>query len=794
MSKRNKGQIDKIISSEIDNKNTYYDFILLLFIISLISIDFFPQFNSVEIIAPQFLYLSFINILTSISTYRNNEIFTNGIVILIKKSPIVIAYLGFLGFSFISMLFARNFSIAVVSFMQLTIVFCLFINLSILLYNRLDLIYKIAFIISIGVFIRSFIEISSIISLSKSNSLLNALAEIKGNTGNINIFAASLVGKIPFTLLGIFHFTNWKKWFLCLSLFLASLLVLLTASRASYIGLFIELFLFIVILIKLKFISKQNLSLLLYIILPLIISFFVANVIFKNTQNTDRYASITNRIQQISPINNEDSSINARLMYWDNAIQIIKEKPFFGIGIGNWKIEALNYEKEQTNNLLVSEHPHNDFLEIAAETGIANFIIYLLLFIFCSYINLKRIFSTNENQVKIIALIALLLLVTYGIDAMFNFPLYRPTMQLNFILFLALTLLNTTSDNLVLNSNYLKTTIIGITIISCLGFYFSYNALKAYQFENDTRIDLLQNENNYKLNLQEILNRMPQFPNTATNSQPYIEVAGIYALKEKKHLEALQYFNQSQKINPFTGRAEWYKYRIYKELNNQDSAYYYAKKAFEIRPRNEDYYLSALVVEANKKDTLAILKIHNYFSQINSKPSVWLNSSSALAQSQFSNKELIEFIDSGITLFPNDTTLLNRKKSFQNDFLKKTSNKENNTPSKPNYILIADQYGLKLEFDKALMNYKKALHETPNNPIIIQNIGICYFKLNQFNDAILSLEKTLNSPILSDGKSEYLIGAAYLNINKKEKGCTYLRLAQNKNYPGATELVVQYCK
>ena len=797
MLKINKISIEKLNTKDLDKKNNiYYESILLLFLFSFLIIDFFPQFGSIEIIAPQFLYLAFINIITGVFLYKNQTLISNGLVAVFKKSILFKAYIGFLLLCSISMFSANNFSLAIVNFIQITTVFCLFVNLSILLYNKLDLIYKIAFLVGISILVQSYLELSHFIGTAKTTTILNRLSELKGNTGNINIFAASLAGKIPFLLLGITNFSKWKKGLLILSLFFATLLIFLTASRASYISLFVEIVLFIIVFLNINVQKKPKHINYIGILLPLLIAFFTANIIFEKAKNKDRYESVTNRISQITSSKTEDASINARLTYWDNAFKIIKKNPVLGIGLGNWKIEAISYEKTQSNNLLISDHPHNDFLEIAAETGILNAIIYLFIFIFGLFLNLKNIFSKKEYESKIIAAIALLLLTSYGIDALFNFPLYRPTMQINFCFFLVLTILNTNRIDAVKEFEFKKVAILILIFMSTITLYFSYCTFKAYTLENDTRIDLAQDETKYQFSSNEIINRIPQFPAIQTNSQPFMELAGIYTLKEKNYPEALKYFNLSQKMNPYTGRSEWYKYKIYKELGNKDSAYFYAKKAFEIRPRSEDYYLSAIVVEAAKKDTTAILKIHNQFSKYVQKPSTWINTSSALAQSQYSNKALIQFIDAGLVLFVNDTTLLNRKKSFQNDGIRnniKTLKDVNTEVVKPNNINMANQYGTESKFDKAIVYYKKALLDDPKNIIITQNIGICYFKLNQFKTAIIYLEKTLNSPTLTDGKTEFLLGAAYLNAKNKEKGCQNLKLAENKNYSGAAELVVQYC-
>ncbi|MDG2433863.1 O-antigen ligase family protein [Flavobacterium sp.] len=779
-------QIDNRTEASSSNNN-YFEIITLLFVSSILLIDFFPQFGSIEIIAPQYLYLSLLNILVSFFIFRNPELLTTTIKTIFQKSMVFKSYVAFLFICLVSVIMAANFSLGLISFIQLLIIFCTFVNLSLLLHNRLHIIYQICFIVGISLFVQSYLAISHLFEIAKSINLSTAFSFIQGKTGNINIFAATLTGKLPFLMLGIYHFSKWKKWFLMSTMLLVLFVVFLTASRASYIALVLNFIGFISILLVVKTPKKDYLALLPYIILPLIIAFLGATLTFKTAQDKGRFSSVTDRFSEISPVNSKDGSINIRLQYWNNALEIAKENPVFGVGLGNWKIQSQPYEKELVNNLTLSDHPHNDFLEIAAETGFINLIIYLSLFIFGLITNVKKIISTNELQSKLIALLALLLLISYGIDAIFNFPLYRATMQINFCLFLVLTIINTKFDTSApLLSNKLALVIASLSIIC---FYFSYQTLKAYQFENETVFDLQSSQP--KLRYDDIIDRIPKFPNTATNSQPYIEVAAVYAFNEKKYEQSIKYFNQSININPYTGRAEWYKYRIFKEQGIADSARYNARKAFEIRPRNQDYFLSALVVDAKAKDTAAILKNHNTFIKYVKDPSIWINTSSALAQSLYPNDKILKFMSTGLAIFPKDSTLLARLKSFEKDAEFAKSSSKNN--SNGDNVAKASQYAANSDFEKAIVFFKKAAIDDPKNIIITQNIGICYFQLKQFKTAITYLEKTVNSPLLADGKTEFLLGAAYLNTNNKPKGCKFLILAENKNYPGAAALVSQYC-
>jgi len=60
-------------------------------------------------------------------------------------------------------------------------------------------------------------------------------------------------------------------------------------------------------------------------------------------------------------------SVDVRLGYWQGALQLIKTHPLFGVGPGNFR-DA--YTQVKTPEASEVQHPHNGYLEIAAETGL----------------------------------------------------------------------------------------------------------------------------------------------------------------------------------------------------------------------------------------------------------------------------------------------------------------------------------------------------------------------------------------------------------------------------------------
>jgi hypothetical protein len=81
-----------------------------------------------------------------------------------------------------------------------------------------------------------------------------------------------------------------------------------------------------------------------------------------------------------------------------------------------------------------------DFLETTTETGILGGLLYFSIF-FISGITLIKIFLKNKDETySLFAIIGLMALGTYILDAALNFPMERPPMQIMFALVLAIIL------------------------------------------------------------------------------------------------------------------------------------------------------------------------------------------------------------------------------------------------------------------------------------------------------------------------------------------------------------------
>jgi len=751
---------------------SYEDFMVLFFVVGFLLIDFLPYFKSYEIIAPQFLYLTVLNIVVGIYIYSNPIIAQQSLILIFKRSYIFIAYIVFILLSSISVFFAKNISLGIVSIAEVFVVFAMFINFTMLFYNRLHLVVKVAFLVGASAFFQAGTVLYSFDVLAKSKSIGDTLHSnvLKGNAGNINILAASLLFKVSFIYIGIINFHKWKKWFLAVALIFATAVIFLISARASLLSLIIISVIFLAYYIKISEDKKKAIGQLLYVVLPLVISFFLVNLTLEKAKSDPRFVSTADRLAQL---NAADGSINRRIIFYKAALDLAKTNPVTGIGLGNYRVESIPYDL--STNASVPLHAHNDFLELASETGILNSLLYFSIFVVLLFINVKRLIKANEPLAKNIALLTLLLLIVYGIDALFNFPFYRPTMQLCFCFLMAFTFANIGRQQ-----DHVKTLskkhIIGLVVLCALPLYFTYHAYKTSNLEYLIQTDNINFATSGVLKGEDVVNRNPKFPNVFQSSESFVEYAGIYYFREKQYDKAIKLLDSANKINPYLGRPDFYKYLIARERGLADSAYFYVKAAFYKRPINDSFFETVATLAVPLRDTTEILKMYDTFPKGIAKPFNWSKAYLALNAAGYSKNGLNEFKKLAFKNFPKDTTV---QKAIHQIAI-------------TDYIMEGQRLFAAGKHAAALNSYIKGFKLDPTNIYVNQNIGFYYFNLSKSGTAIPYFKKALALPGLVDGKTEFFIGLCYLNVGDKDNACKYFKLAGN--YPNAANLLVANCR
>ena len=202
--------------------------------------------------------------------------------------------------------------------------------------------------------------------------------QLKGVTANRNITAFSIVVKLPFLLLLLNFVKKRSLKFLvfllcCFCIFSISII----ASRASFIAVgLVSLGYLVLQTFNHFYLKKKSLHRIVYIIAPIVFSLLFNQFIFSDKNSS---ADVISRAATIK-VDGSDNSINQRLRYYEDVLTQIKKSPFLGVGIGNWKIKSIDYDKNDIQGYVVPYHAHSDFIQLGAELGIFGFLFYLGIF------------------------------------------------------------------------------------------------------------------------------------------------------------------------------------------------------------------------------------------------------------------------------------------------------------------------------------------------------------------------------------------------------------------------------
>ncbi|MBS7253867.1 O-antigen ligase family protein [Flavobacterium branchiicola] len=756
------------------NLESIADNIVILFVVALFLIDFIPRSESEDIIYSQFFYLAGLNFIIALYISFKAKFISSDIITTFKKSSVFWLFSTFVILCGLSIITAINTTLAIEKLTELIIAFCLLVNFTMLLKNRLHLIPKIILIICIVAFLQSVIELYNFKRNFDKVSISVALSDLAVRTGNINILAASLTIKIPFLLLGFTHYLRKKRIFLFITLLLVTTTILLTAARTAILSTILVYVLFIVYNLKINSFNKATLLKVAGLIIPVIIALGISSSIFKKTENS-RYVSVAGRLEQI---NTSDASANARLVTWQNTFELAKTKPLTGVGLGNYKIESIPYEKEQNDNSTISLHTHNDFLELMAETGFVNGFIYIAMFIMIVFINAKRFFKSEDREIQSLAMLTLMATVVYGMDALLNFPMFRATMLIFLCIIIIFTIINVAptknSDEKLIKNNFYWL----FAIVSAGTIYFAFLGYKASGLEYLIKKDDGNGYKNAVLTGDEVINSIPKFKNTLTTAESFYEYAAIYYYNENKMDQSLKYLTKADKINPYFGRILFYKMLIANKKGNIDSAFVYGKQAFYMRPRNINFYTMSLQFARAKNDTTEIFKEHRLFTKYRNIPQAWDLAATELKNANYDNNKLLNFLDKGIKQFPNDSTLLEKKSNIIS----------------VEYIGKAQAFLNAKNKEKALEFYNKALKADPKNADIMQYLGFFYYNAGDYKQSANYFLKALELREFNNGRTEFFIANCYLYLKDKVNACKYYEISNSKNFPDAKQQLIQNCK
>ena len=244
-----------------------------------------------------------------------------------------------------------------------------------------------------------------------------------------------------------------------------------------------------------------------------------------------------------------------------------------------------------------------------------------------------------------------------------------------------------------------------------------------------------------------------------------------------------------ENINPYLKASEGEIADLYFNQKKYDSAYYFAKQAFDVLPNSNVHRTIYFKTLRQRKDTVALEAAFNKINKFQN-PSHWTN----------------YFYDRFAIVGPGDNQILtllkayrekfNKQKDLGTDILEKVllQGEEKVTMSVDVSIEAENLFNEKKYIDAAeLYIIASQIEETEYT--FYENAAISYNLGGQFEKANYFFDKVIYDLNPGNGKSEFYKGLMLIKLDSLNKGCSYIQKAIKLRFSesGSKEVYNNFC-
>jgi tetratricopeptide (TPR) repeat protein len=329
----------------------------------------------------------------------------------------------------------------------------------------------------------------------------------------------------------------------------------------------------------------------------------------------------------------------------------------------------------------------------------------------------------------------------------------------------------------------IKLLLISISIISIYVHYLNKESAELqYILYEDIKKGIYEESSTARFNVANF-----DFPNLSLTSIPVKSIAAKYYFLGGEFNKALEYLEESDRVNPYLMFSESIRSEIYQYLDVKDSLIFYAEKAFTGIPDNDKHFfilakayaqngrfeeIDSIFNVVEKRKNPRILNI--YFSTLltnESKISDYAKDVARRAGSEFPASEFPEIeLTSKYVIF--GTERIN--KAIDKDFAAQTEYRSQN-------------------YAEAAKLYAEASELNPTDYSLFENAGVSYYMNNEYDKSLEYLNVVIDSMNPGTGKSEFVAASVYIKKNNRPKICQYANLAAALDYPGSYAIISQFC-
>lgn len=779
-----------------------------------------PKVVEIEYEGFQWLYFSILNILSLIYIYSKKEILLP-YSISKKVNQFFLLFLLFLFFAIISIFQARIASESLVHIARLVnIIVGTYTIFTLVKSNPKDFLQFISKLCLVLLAYHSFITLGHYLGNYNKPRNVQLFRSFLHYYGNINIFTASLVVKLP---LAIYLFTSSKniiwKYISGIIIFTTILALFFAGSRTALLSM-VMVFIGTIIYLLIEFIKTPNKKSKMPNLIYLALVPFLALFLVLNVNRVDK--SKMNSLSQILTYSNDSSKEVNRFLeknkeilkssvviekeelndfeklivksgrndIWRSALMIFSKNSLLGIGYGNYKIypleEYFSKKKSVGGKFGKPIRVHNDFFEKFIETGIIGGTLYVLLFVFIFIMVLFLVKTKFKHEIVFLFFVGL----GYSLDAFFNFPIERIPVQLFFIIVAAFIL----AFNYVVNkekaikSSFLKALYFPIILVTIVTVFSNYLVFKAYIVNTIIKNEkVFKKRGDYSFTFKEMDRLIKDYPTLDQDGIKMKYYLATYAAKEKKYQEAIDILTEESTNSTYDFLLNKQKGEIFlKGLKNLDSSEFYFKKVFNIYPSYKFNYTMLKNIYKGKNDTLNLEKTQNEYLKFNNVDyKEWIEKAEYHYKKENNISLGISILDTALVYNNRSLDILKAKKKLLDHKKVNTYIKANKTKELYDQVIGFYTKGKFLEAKKLLT---QMLKDKPDDHFAIFYIGIMELSLKNYKSGITFLTEAINLNIFKDGKAEYCRALCYEALGKKVEAKADYRAARAKKFPQAMSL------
>ncbi|MDO8885926.1 O-antigen ligase family protein [Candidatus Oleimmundimicrobium sp.] len=221
---------------------------------------------------------------------------------------------------------------------------------------------------------------------------------IFSSLGNPVFLAAFLAMSIPITIV-LFSYVkdSLQRFFLATFLLTELACLFLTYSRGGWLG-FLAGAVFLIVFIGKQFLQKRKVFIVpvcCFLMLILISTFFLGS--FKKDTSSSQLSRIASSFAL------KEGTVGTRLSIWESTVRMIADRPVLGYGPELFRTVFPSYRSltfiRIEGEKAMPDRAHNDFLQIAAGTGLLGFAFYLwvlVAFFLSAKILLKKVRGSSS--------------------------------------------------------------------------------------------------------------------------------------------------------------------------------------------------------------------------------------------------------------------------------------------------------------------------------------------------------------------------------------------------------------